>query len=66
LTKKGKTIPEFQKSLRRKLGFYVNEYAVMSAIAQLEHEKKAILVGFDKFYEPDGCAGYLAKYGRPS
>jgi hypothetical protein len=65
LTKKGKTIPEFQKSLKRKLGFYINEYAVMIAISELEDEGKAILCGFGDFYEPDGCQGFLARYGHP-
>ncbi|MFZ3100074.1 MAG: hypothetical protein WA103_02460 [Minisyncoccales bacterium] len=66
LTKDGKTIPEFQKLIKKELGFYVDQYAMMVAIDELEHEEKAVLAGFDAFYEPDGSQAFMAKYGQPS
>lgn len=54
---KPKSIPQICKELK-----IDDEYKIMHALADLEDENKAILSGFDRFYEPDGCAGYLAKY----
>lgn len=41
-----------------------DQFKIMHAIAELKNSDEIILIGFDKFYEPDGCAGYLARYGR--
>jgi hypothetical protein len=53
------TIPAICKRLKSN-----DEYKIMAALAHLENENLVIMTGFDKFYEPDGCAGYLAMYGR--
>lgn len=52
-----KTIPQICKELK-----IDDEYEIMHALATLENDNKVVLSGFDKFYEPDGCAGYLAMY----
>lgn len=64
LTKKGTTIPGFQKILHRELGCVIDQYAIMAVLANLEDSEEAVLAGMGEFYEPDGSAFYLAKYGR--
>lgn len=55
--KKEKTIPQICKELG-----IDDEFVVMHAIADLKYENRVVLSGFDRFYEPSGYAGYLAKY----
>jgi len=38
-------------------------FMVLSMLAELEYDKKVTLYGFKTYYEPDGCAFYIAKYG---
>lgn len=53
-----KTIPQICKSLNIN-----DEFEVISIIGELEADGKVCLMEFDKFYNPDGCVGFLAKYG---
>jgi hypothetical protein len=53
-----KTIPQLCKSLN-----IDDEFEVISTIGDLEASGKVCLKGWDKFYNPDGCIGFLAKYG---
>ena len=40
-----------------------DEFDVLSVIADLEFINVVVMKGMKKFYQPDGCAGYLAEYG---
>jgi hypothetical protein len=51
------SIPDLQKKFN-----VTNEYKIMRIIAELQYDKKAILYDFEKLYQPDGCAFYLARY----
>lgn len=53
----GITIPELCKKFDQE-----DEFAIMHAIAELQHTGDAFLCGFDKLYREDGGAIYLAKY----
>jgi len=58
LEKSPQTIP----SLCRNIPEATNEFAIMHAIAELEHMGDVILTGFDRIYREDGGAIYLAEY----
>ena len=57
-SKKSMTIPQICKNLN-----IDDELDVLSAIAELEYINEVAMKGMKKFYQPDGCAGYLAEYG---
>lgn len=59
LNKKDRTIPEICKELG-----VIDEFEVISRIADLESIGKVCLKGWNKFYQPDGCVGFIAVYGR--
>jgi len=40
-----------------------DEFDVMSVIGDLESTNEIEMKGMKKYYEPDGCAFYVAKYG---
>lgn len=54
----GLTVPKFCEKLE-----ITDEILMMRVIAELEIEGKLQITEFDKGYNPDGCAFYLAKYG---
>lgn len=57
-SKESMTIPQICKNLN-----IDDEFDVLSAIADLESTDEVIMKGMNKFYQPDGCVGYLARYG---
>jgi len=59
LTEDGVTIPDLGKKTKER-----DEWEIMHAIAELDRSKEAFLVGFDKIYQEDGGAIYLAKYSN--
>lgn len=56
-SKESMTIPQICKNLN-----IDDEDKVLLAIAELEYINEVAMKGLNKFYQPDGCAGYLAEY----
>ena len=57
-----KTKDQTISQLCKELGT-TDEFEVISRIADLESIGKVCLKGWNKFYQPDGCVGFMAVYG---